>query len=209
MQNSTPDACPADLSGERRLQQRLGTTERAEQFYQRQLLDHLNERMRDFITRQEMMFVATSDAHGACDSTFRAGPAGFVSVLDRHRLAWPEYRGNGVLASRGNILENPHVGLLFVDLVQDLIGLHVNGRAALVDDDEIRSWYPGLPADPVPGRRPEQWVMAEVVEAYIHCPKHIPRLYRHPADRRHRGHLPEARKSDYFGVTAAAAAAVT
>lgn len=205
MQNSTSDVCPADLSGERRLQQRLGTTERAEQFYQRQVLDHLNERMRGFITRQEMMFVATSDAHGCCDSTFRAGPAGFVSVLDRHRLAWPEYRGNGVLASRGNIVENPHVGLLFVDMVQDLIGLHVNGRAALVDDDEIRSWYPGLPVDPVPGRRPEQWVMAEVAEAYIHCPKHIPRLYRHPGDRRHRAHMPDTRKSDYFGVTAAAA----
>jgi predicted pyridoxine 5'-phosphate oxidase superfamily flavin-nucleotide-binding protein len=191
----------SDMSGERRLQERLGSTERAEQFYRRQMLDHLNETMRDFIARQDMMFVATSDARGACDSTLRAGPAGFVRVLGPHRLAWPEYRGNGVLASRGNLLENPHVGLLFVDFVQDVIGLHVNGRAALVDDGVVRGWHPDLPVDDVPGRRPEQWVVAEVEEAYIHCSKHIPRLYRHSGDRRHRAHAAGPRKSDYFGTS--------
>jgi predicted pyridoxine 5'-phosphate oxidase superfamily flavin-nucleotide-binding protein len=203
MPNTTPDVCPADTSGERLLQERLGSRERAEQFYQRQVLDHLNDRMREFIARQEMMFVATSDAGGACDSTLRAGPAGFVCVLDRHRVAWPEYRGNGVLASRGNMLVNPHVGLLFVDFVQDVIGLHVNGRATLVDDTEMRGCHADLPVDGVPGRRPEQWVVAEVEEAYIHCSKHIPRLYRHPGgDRRHLTHAPAPRRSDYFGAAA-------
>jgi hypothetical protein len=183
-------------TGECQLQERLGTQDRAESFYRRQVLDHLNAAMQGFIARQEMMFVATSDAHGDCDSTLRAGPAGFVAVLDRKRLAWPEYRGNGVMASRGNIVENPHVALLFVDFVQDTIGLHVNGGAALVDDDDIRLAHPGLPMDPVPGRRPEQWVVAEVKEAYIHCSKHIPRLHRHPGDRRPN---PErSKKSDYF-----------
>lgn len=183
-------------SGERRLQQRLGTQDRADNFYRRQVLDHLNEAMQGFIARQEMMFVATSDAHGDCDSTLRAGPAGFVAVLDRRRLAWPEYRGNGVMASRGNVVENPHVGLLFVDFVHDTIGLHVNGGATLVDDDDIRLAHPDLPADTVPGRRPEQWVVAEVREAYIHCSKHIPRLHKHPGDRR-LNHS-RGKKSDYF-----------
>ena len=130
-------------SGEHLLQERLGTQDRAEKFYQRQVLDHLNEAMQTFVARQDMMFVATSDAEGNCDSTLRAGPPGFVVVLDARRIAWPEYRGNGVMASRGNVVENPHVGLLFVDFIRDHIGLHVNGRAMLVDDDDIRLTHPG------------------------------------------------------------------
>lgn len=193
-----------DTSGERRLQDRLGTRERADEFYRRQVLDHLNDRMQEFIGRQSMMFLATSDAGGNCDNTLRAGPAGFVHVLDRQRLTWPEYRGNGVVASRGNLLENPHVGLLFVDFVQDVVGLHVNGRAALVDDHD--PLVAGLPVDPAPGRRPEQWVVAEVEEAYIHCSKHIPRLYRAPGERRHLTHTGAPRKSDYFGTAAAVSA---
>jgi predicted pyridoxine 5'-phosphate oxidase superfamily flavin-nucleotide-binding protein len=145
------------------------------------------------------MFLATSDAHGACDSTLRAGPPGFVVVLDEHRLAWPEYRGNGVMASRGNIIENPHVGLLFVDFVRDVIGLHVNGTARLVADAELRD-LPGMPDDPVPGRRPEQWVVARVEEAYIHCAKYIPRLYAEPREEPHAIPRPQAKKSDYFAV---------
>lgn len=186
------------LCGERLLQDRLGTRERAEQFYDRQVLDHLNHRMRAFIAVQEWMFVATSDARGACDSTLRAGPPGFVAVLGERTLAWPEYRGNGVLASCGNIVENPHVGLLFLDFTEDRIGLHVNGRARLVDDADLRGWHPGLPVDAVPGRTPEQWVVAEVEEAYIHCAKHIPHLHRHPGEGRHPDLRPAARKTDYF-----------
>jgi hypothetical protein len=189
------------LSGERMLQERLGTRDRAETFYDRQVLDHLNDRMRAFIARQEWMFVATSDARGACDSTLRAGPPGFVAVLDPRTVAWPEYRGNGVLASRGNIVENPHVGLLFVDFTDDRIGLHVNGRAGLADDAALRARHPGLAVDTVPGRRPEQWVVAEVEEAYIHCAKHIPRLLRS----RDRSGEMGAKKSDYFGVGRAVA----
>jgi predicted pyridoxine 5'-phosphate oxidase superfamily flavin-nucleotide-binding protein len=189
-------------SGERTLQDRLGTRERAEQFYDRQVLDHLSEPMRRFIGQQQMMFLATSDAKGACDSTLRAGPPGFVVVLDEHRLAWPEYRGNGVMASRGNILENPHVGLLFVDFVRDVIGLHVNGTATLVDEAELRD-LPGMPDESAPGRRPEQWVVAHVEEAYIHCAKFIPRLHAEPADDAHSIARPQAKKSDYFAVVPA------
>ena len=203
MGDSVPGVSPpARMSGERMLQEQLGTRERADQFYQLQVLDHLNEKMRAFIGVQEWMFVATSDASGACDCTLRAGPAGFVAVLDDQRLAWPEYRGNGVMASRGNIVENPHVGLLFVDFVHDQIGLHVNARAHLVDDADLRAEHPWLPIDCVPGRRPDQWVAAEVEEAYIHCSKHVPRLYRHPGERHHLTHS-RVKKTDYFGTAEA------
>ncbi len=163
-------------AGERALQERYGTRDRAQRFYDRQVLDHLNEAMRTFLARQQLMFLATSDAHGNCDNTFRSGPAGFVHVLDEHRLTWPEYRGNGVMASLGNISENPRVGLLFLDFGADGVGLHVNGAATIAEDADLRAAHPDLPVDAVPGRRATRWVVAEVHEAYIHCSKFIPRL---------------------------------
>ncbi|MEU2541743.1 pyridoxamine 5'-phosphate oxidase family protein [Streptomyces iakyrus] len=158
----------------------MGTVDRADRFYGEQVLDRLNSRMAEFVARQEMFFLATADGHGECDSTFRAGPPGFLQVLDAETLAYPEYRGNGVMASLGNIRENPHVGILMIDFSQDRIGLHVNGRAQLVTDEAMRRRHPGLPVDPVPGRRPQMWVEVEVEEAYIHCSKHIPKLVKAP-----------------------------
>ncbi len=166
----------AGSDGEHRLQQRLGTSDRAARFYDDQVLSHVNARMRAFVARQEMFFLATADRHGECDNTFRAGPPGFLRVLDERTLAYPEYRGNGVLASLGNIEENPHVGILMIDFFRDRIGLHVNGRARVVDDAALRAAHPGLPVDEVPGRRAVVWVEVTVEEAYIHCAKHIPHL---------------------------------
>jgi predicted pyridoxine 5'-phosphate oxidase superfamily flavin-nucleotide-binding protein len=158
--------------GERLLQDRLGTRERADAFEARQTLHHLNDRMRRFVTRQQMMFLATADGSGACDNTFRAGPAGFVRVLDSDHLSWPEYRGNGVMASLGNITENGRVGLLFIDF-DEVVGLHVNATAEIVED-------PVEHLDTPPGLRARLWVVARVQEAYIHCAKHIPRMVRIP-----------------------------
>lgn len=196
--------------GEHLVQQRLGTTERADRFYDDQVLDHLNERMREFVGRQEMFFLATADRHGECDSTFRAGPPGFLQVLDERTLAYPEYRGNGVMASVGNLSENPHLGILMIDFTRDRIGLHVNGRARVVMDDEMRARHPYLPTDPVPGRRAQLWVEVAVEETYIHCAKHIPHLQKVPRQAggsRAWGTDDAKRKGgDYFGAAAEAAA---
>ena len=191
--------------GEHVLQEQHGTTDRARSFYGRQVIDHLNDRMRQFIARQEMMFVSTSDAGGDCDCTFRAGPPGFVHVIDRHCLAYPEYRGNGVMASLGNITENGHVGLLFVDFFTDIIGLHVNGRAALVGNAEVTAMS-SLPAsmhralDAGGGRRPERWVWVTVEEAYIHCSKHIPWLAKRDKAIYWGTDDARAKGGDHFGV---------
>ncbi|MFJ5675406.1 pyridoxamine 5'-phosphate oxidase family protein [Streptomyces sp. NPDC093097] len=190
------------------MQQRLGTTARADRFYAEQVLDHLNARMREFVAGQEMFFLSTADRHGECDATFRAGPPGFVQVLGDRKLAYPEYRGNGVMASLGNLSENPRLGLLMVDFTRYRIGLHVNGRARVVLDEEMRAHHPELPVDPVPGRRAQLWVTVEVEEAYIHCAKHIPYLQKIPAaERRARawGTDDVRRKGgDFFGAAAEA-----
>jgi predicted pyridoxine 5'-phosphate oxidase superfamily flavin-nucleotide-binding protein len=194
-------------TGERILQDRLGTTQRARQFYADQVTAQLTPAMREFIERMEMAFVATSDGSGECDCSFRAGPAGFMRVLDDHTITYPEYRGNGVMASLGNMLENPHVGLFFVDFTHDLIGLHVNGDASILASAEMQEFDLGVPESEPPGRRPVKWIVVRVTEAYIHCSKHIPKLVPQPRvrhwgtdNRRHKG-------GDYFGVAASRIAA--
>ena len=185
-------------SGEHALQEELGTTARADRFYSGQVLDHLNAAMREFVGRQKMFFLATSGASGECDNTLRAGPPGILEVLDPCTVAWPEYKGNGVMASLGNITENPHVGILMVDFVDDTIGLHVNGRATLVEAEDMAS--AGLAAPSPAGRMARLWVRVDVEEAYIHCSKHIPRLVEGPADEA--AGVRRARTVDYFGVAA-------
>jgi uncharacterized protein len=170
-------------SGEEQAQERFGTTGRAAAFIANQRLDRLNGAMQDFIARQDMVSIATADAQGRCDCSFRAGEAGFVHVLDDRTLAYPEYRGNGVMASVGNILENPHIGMVFLDYIQTRVGLHVNGRARVVDTRDMLAW-PHLPAPLLEaakrkgGRRPETWIVIDVEEAYIHCSKHVPLMQR-------------------------------
>jgi predicted pyridoxine 5'-phosphate oxidase superfamily flavin-nucleotide-binding protein len=163
------------------LQERLGSVSRAKAFYQKQMLDRLNDDMRRFIGAQELVFIASADGKGECDCSFRAGPKGFVHVFDERALAYPEYRGNGVHGSVGNMLENPHVGMIFVDFFRAAIGLHVNGKARIFSPAELCRRY-SLPAsyrgevEAAAGRQPELWVVIEVEEAYVHCSKHIPLL---------------------------------
>jgi predicted pyridoxine 5'-phosphate oxidase superfamily flavin-nucleotide-binding protein len=196
-------------AGEHVLQEACGTQERANRFYDKQMSDCINPRMREFIGRMEMAFIATADSHGECDTSFRAGPAGFVHVLDERTIGWPEYRGNGVMASAGNIAENPHVGILFVDFVRDLVGLHVNGSAELMAPTDFVARYGPYEFDIVAGRRAERWIVVTVDEAYIHCSKHIPKLQPVPRTRDWGTDDPAKKGGDHFGVAAERRAAAT
>lgn len=188
--------------GERELQRRLGSAGRASQFYQDQVSDYLTGQMREFINRMEMAFIATAGRTGECDCSFRAGPPGFIRVLDCRTIAYAEYRGNGVMASLGNMTENPQIGILLIDFTRDLIGLHVNGDAAVVGPDAMACHDLERPERAEVGRRPVQWVLVHVTEAYVHCSKHIPLLV--PRSRvRHWGtDNPRHKGGDFFGVAA-------
>jgi uncharacterized protein len=189
--------------GEHVLQERCGTAERARKFYDGQLCEQLTPRMVEFIGRMEMAFVATSDAFGECDCSFRAGSPGFVRVLDERTIAYPEFRGNGVMASLGNILENPHIGIFMADFTQDLIGLHINGDAEIITPAQMHTLDPYLPEQAThPGKRPLQWVLVTVTEAYIHCSKHIPKLIAQSRVRHWGTDNPRHKGGDYFGAVA-------
>src|SRR4030095_6033465 len=162
--------------GEHDLQERYGNRKGAEAFYKNQMLNYLNPQMRTFIARQEMFFLSTADGHGECDVSFRAGEAGCDHVLGEKILVYPEYRGNGVMASLGNIAENSHAGLLFVDFTRDKIGLHVNGAARIFSNEELLACpdiSAALRADiaETGGRRPALCVLGPVGEGDIPCSK--------------------------------------
>jgi predicted pyridoxine 5'-phosphate oxidase superfamily flavin-nucleotide-binding protein len=203
----SPGDAPGSL-GERALQDALGTRERALKFFRDQVSAVLTPRMRAFIGRMEMAWIATSDSSGHCDCSFRSGPPGFVRVLADGVVAYPDYRGNGVMASSGNLLENPHIGMWFGDFDQELIGLHINGRAAVLLPEQMHTIDPELSGAEHPGRQPTHWVVVSVEEAYVHCRKHLPRLVRQPVARhwgtdsmRHKG-------GDFFGVAASRSAEI-
>ena len=158
------------------------------------------------------MFVGTADANGNADSSFRCGHAGFVKVLEERIVAYPEYRGNGVMASLGNISENPHVGLLFIDF-SDQIGLHINGGAKIVENNEFLEFLKDHPAEQEvlgdavlkdivesDGGHLERWVMVEVAEAYVQCSKHIPPMQRMDHDIKWGGEDHHPKGGDYFGT---------
>ncbi|MED1202608.1 pyridoxamine 5'-phosphate oxidase family protein [Heyndrickxia acidicola] len=160
------------------LQKKYQTEKRAAAFYDNQLINYLNPAMQEFISQQEMVFISTADQNGNCDSSFKAGLPGFVRVKDEKTIFYPEYRGNGVMASLGNIVENPHIGLLFIDFLHNQIGLHINGRARIIENDALTDLH--LPDSVMniikeeEGEKPERWVVIDIDEAYIHCSKHIP-----------------------------------
>lgn len=186
--------------GEHSLQCAYGTEDRAGKFYSDQVRDRLLPAMADFVRRMEMVFVATADSGGECDASLRSGPPGFLRVLDESTIAYPEYRGNGVHASLGNISENAHIGLFMVDFEKDRIGLHVNGGARIVDEAEFHGTYPGVPHDPARGRQAERWVVVRVDEAYVHCRKHIPQMQRVTQRRAWGTDDPVRKGGDYFGA---------
>lgn len=97
---------------------------------------------RALIQRCRMFFLATTDADGQPDCSYKGGLPGFVRVLDEHTLAIPEYDGNGQYRSWGNVLVNPQVGLLFVDF-ETPKRLRVNGTAVVGLHDPLMAEFPG------------------------------------------------------------------
>jgi predicted pyridoxine 5'-phosphate oxidase superfamily flavin-nucleotide-binding protein len=97
---------------------------------------------RAFITSRSMMFVATADAQGHPECSYKGGLPGFVQVLDDRTLAFPDYDGNGMYRSWGNVLVNPAVGLLFLDFEAPR-RLRVNGSAQVAAEDPLIAAFPG------------------------------------------------------------------
>jgi PPOX class probable FMN-dependent enzyme len=126
--------------------------------------DRLNDLTRQFIERSPFLCLGTSAADGTCDVSPKGDPAGFVHILDERTLLLPDRPGNRLADSLRNVLENPHVALLFfLPGVPDTF--RVNGTATIVDDPEL------LEQCAVEGKVPKLALRIEIEQAYTHCPK--------------------------------------
>jgi PPOX class probable FMN-dependent enzyme len=136
----------------------------ASEVVQRKKIDHLDDGCRRVIAVSPLVLVGTAAADGRCDVSPRGGPPGFVQVLDEHRLAIPDLSGNNLLDSITNVLENPHIGLLFVQPGRDET-LRVEGRAWLTTQADVLD---GFTAEL---KRPKAAIGVAVERAFVHCAK--------------------------------------
>jgi predicted pyridoxine 5'-phosphate oxidase superfamily flavin-nucleotide-binding protein len=128
--------------GMRSLQDARDTRAIADRLQQVTLRSAFTPEDRAFIESRSMFFVATADADGHPDCSYKGGMPGFVRVIDERTLAFPDYDGNGMYRSWGNVVANPAVGLLFLDF-ETPKRLRVNGTAQISADDPLLAEFPG------------------------------------------------------------------
>ena len=151
--------------GSRQLQDRFDTRRLADRMEEVIAHDVFTDADREFIESRTMFFLATADAEGRPDCSYKGGRPGFVRVVGPGTLAFPSYDGNGMFKSLGNILVNPHVGLLFVDF-ENPRRLRVNGRASVHEDDPLLAELVGA----------QLIVRVQVEAAFPNCPRYIHRM---------------------------------
>jgi hypothetical protein len=126
----------------RALQDRFDTRRLADRLVEVKVHDRFTDNDRRFIERLDMFFIATVDAQGQPTCSYKGGDPGFVAVVDDRTLAFPNYDGNGMYLSMGNLDATGAVGLLFIDFERQR-RMRVDGTARLVHDDPLMAQYPG------------------------------------------------------------------
>lgn len=121
--------------GQRELQDRFDTRRLADR-----LAEGASETFSDthaaFVEARDMFFIASTDKQGFPDCSYKGGDPGFVRVVDESTIAFPVFDGNGQFRTLGNLLVNPRVGLLFIDM-EGGSRLRVNGDAIVGFDDPL------------------------------------------------------------------------
>ena len=124
----------------------------------------LHGRDREWLAASPFCLVATAGADGSCDVSPKGDPPGFTLVLDETTIAIPERPGNRRADGYRNILDNPHVGLIYL-IPGRTDTLRINGRARLVRD------APFFDDMVVKGHRPVLAVVVEIEQIFYHCAK--------------------------------------
>jgi predicted pyridoxine 5'-phosphate oxidase superfamily flavin-nucleotide-binding protein len=131
----------------------------------RLLLNDIPEQFQQRLAESPFFFLATSNKEGACDCSFKGGGPGIIKILDSKQLVFPDFDGNGAFMSIGNILENHHVGLLFIDF-SDGGRLRINGVASIHDKGRIKDLFPDHP----------RAIHVSIEQVIPNCAAHVPIL---------------------------------
>jgi hypothetical protein len=151
-------------AGNRELQDQFDTRRLADRLEQVKVHDRFTADDREFVERLDMFFLASADDHGNPTCSYKGGDPGFVRVVDDSTLAFPNYDGNGMYLSMGNVAVNPSVGLLFIDFERQR-RMRVDGSATIHTDDELLARYPGA----------QFIVRVAARHIYPNCPRYIHR----------------------------------
>ena len=150
--------------GNRALQDAFGSRALADRLDEKLRRDRLNDDDAAFIASLGFFFLATADADGRPDCSFKGGPPGFVRVTGPAELAFPDYDGNGMFKSLGNIVVNPDIGLLFIAMHGKPRRLRVNGHAEVSENDPLLAETVGA-----------QLIVRVTARAiFPNCPRYIP-----------------------------------
>ena len=143
----------------------------------RKTINHIDKHCKDFIEKSPFITIATSDLSGNFDVSPKGDPAGFVKILSDKVLAIPDRPGNRKADTLRNIIQNPHIGLIFlIPGIKET--LRVNGEAKVVTDQKV------LALLSCQGKQPSFAIIVDVKEVFMHCAKCIIRsnLWEHADD---------------------------
>jgi predicted pyridoxine 5'-phosphate oxidase superfamily flavin-nucleotide-binding protein len=151
--------------GNRRLQKLFDSERLADRIEAKFVQTELDESDKALIESQFMFFIATADAEGRPNCSYKGGDRGFVRVLDPKTIVFPDYNGNGMYLTLGNLAIHPSVGLLFIDFEKQT-RFRVNGEATIDLNDSLLAQYPGA----------QLIIRVSVREAFPNCPRYIPKM---------------------------------
>jgi len=159
------------VTSEQELRDMLGLPRERSLLKERRTLD---QHFRAFIAHSPFLLMATSGRDGTCDVSPKGDAPGFVLVLDDRRIVIPDRPGNKRFDGMQNLLDNPHVGLLFFVPGREET-LRINGRAWITKDQEL------LTRGAAQGKTPQLAIGVEVEQCFLHCAKAFLRskLWRH------------------------------
>ncbi len=151
--------------GNRRFQDQFDTRRLSDRLEQINTRTEFTESDKNFIEGSFLFFLATADAEGRPTCNHKGGARGFVRVTGPNELAFPDYDGNGMFLSLGNISVNPQVGLLFLDFEKPR-RLRIQGEASVTRDDPLLKQSAGA----------QLIVRVKAAAIFPNCPRYIPKF---------------------------------
>lgn len=163
MSTSMPSPTPSMYSSSSRaLQDQYDTRRLADRLVEVKVHDTITVDDKTFIEQLDMCFLATVDANGQPTCSYKGGAPGFITVVNERTLAMPNYDGNGMYLSMGNIDETHRVGFLFIDFARQA-RMRVEGTAELVREHPLLARFPGA----------QFMLVVNVERVYPNCGRYI------------------------------------
>ena len=152
-------------SAQRQLQSEFETIDLADRIAEAVVSEELLDRQAEFIHSRNMFYLSTIDELGYPSCSYKGGDLGFVRVIDSGTVVFPNYDGNGMFMSMGNIQAKAKVGLLFIDF-ETPQRLRLRGEASLLREGPMLDSYPGA----------NLVVEISVNHVWVNCPRYVHRM---------------------------------